>query len=158
MFRKFTIAAIILFVFSLAVAAQGKSKKSGADAEKEIEIMGVIAHWADAVRDRDLKTLDMLLSEDLIITTYDGKTRGKKEEIEALKPNPAVVTVSVTNEDIGIKIFGNVAVVTALTKMRFTVSGKDVPLALRYTAVFAKQEGRWQMAALQTARAPQDTK
>jgi ketosteroid isomerase-like protein len=38
--------------------------------------------------------------------------------------------------------------------MHFVISGKDVPVALRYTAVFAKDNGRWQMVALQTARAP----
>ncbi len=115
------------------------------------EIMATLAKWADAVRDRDLKTLDALFAEDLIITTYDGKTRGKKEELEILKPNPDVKAVSVVNEDVSVKLYGDVAVVTALTKMQ-VIAGKETPVALRYTAVLVKQDNRWQMVALQTAR------
>jgi uncharacterized protein (TIGR02246 family) len=154
MLRKIFLLALVIGTISIAVSAQGKSKKNDAESEKGIEIMGVVARWADAVRDRNMKALDQLFSEDLTITTYDGKTRVKKEELEALKPNPDVKTVSVVNEDVGIKLFGNVAVVTALTKMHFVIGGKETPVALRYTAVFAKDDGRWQMVALQTARAP----
>lgn len=119
------------------------------------EVFAVVTKWADAVRSRDLKALDNLFEENLIVTTFDGKTHGKKEELEALKPNAAVKTVSIKNEDMKVRVFGIAAVVTALTKMHFVISEKDVYTDFRYTAVFVKQDGRWQLAALQTARAPQ---
>lgn len=131
------------------VSASGLTQPPGKPGD---EIMATLAKWADAVRDRDMKMLDALFADDLIITTYDGKTRGKKEELEILKPNPDVKTVSVVNEDVGVKLYGNVAVVTALTKMQFVIAGKETPVALRYTAVLVKQDDRWQMVALQTAR------
>ncbi len=84
-----------------------------------------------------------------------AKLTGKKEELEALKPSAAVKTVSIRNEDLKVRVFGNAAVVTALTKMQFVIKEKDVYTDCRYTAVFVKQEGRWQLAALQSARAPQ---
>lgn len=118
------------------------------------EVLATLTVWADAVRDRDAKALDNLFAGELIITTYDGKVRGKKEELDVLKPNPSVRTVSVVNEDVGIKIFGEAAVVTALTKMQFVINEKETPVAMRYTAVFVKRDGRWQMVALQTAMAP----
>jgi ketosteroid isomerase-like protein len=152
--RKVTLFLLLISAFSIAVAAQGKAKKNDAESEKAVEIMGVIGRWADAIRDRDMKMLDLLFSDDLIITTFDGKTRGKTEELEILKPNPEMRTVSVINEDVGIKLFGNVAIVTALTEMQFVISGKDISAAFRYTVVFVKQEGRWQMVVLQTTRLP----
>jgi len=115
----------------------------------------VITKWADAVRSRDTKALDSLFAEDLIITSFDGTTRGKKEELEILKPEEKVKTVSIKNDDVRVRVFGTAAVVTALTKMHFEINEKDVYMALRYTAVFAKHDGRWQLVALQTARAPQ---
>lgn len=119
------------------------------------EVMATLAVWADAVRDRDAKALELLFADDLVITTHDGKVRGKKEELEVLKPNPNLETVAIENEDVGIKVFGDAAVVTALTKMRFVASGKESQVAMRYTAVFVKRDGRWQIVALQTARVPQ---
>lgn len=121
------------------------------------DVLATLTKWADAVRDRDMKALDNLFAEELIITTYGGTVRGKKEELDILKPNPNVKTVSVANEDVGIKIFGEVAVVTALTKMQFVINEKETPVAMRYTAVFVKRDARWQMVALQTAMAPKLT-
>jgi uncharacterized protein (TIGR02246 family) len=119
------------------------------------EVMAALVVWADAVRDRDAKRLDLLFAEDAVITTYDGKVRGKNEELDVLRPDPAVRTVSVVNDDVGIKIFGDVAVVTALTKMDFIANEKGSSVSLRYTAVFVKRDERWQIVALQTARAPE---
>ncbi len=140
-----------LFIFSNVVFAQAPVTPE----QKKVagEVAETLAKWTDAVRDRDMKALDELFAEELFITTFDGKTRGKKEELEVLKPNPNVRTVSIVNEDVGVKVYGDVAVVTALTKMQFVINEKETPVAMRYTAVFVKRDGRWQMTALQTARA-----
>jgi len=153
MFRKTLLLTFVIGTISISTLAQGNAKKNGADSQKGIEIMGVIAKWADAVRDRDMKVLDHLFAEDLIITTYEGTVRGKKEELEALTAFRDATLRSVVNEDVGIKLYTNIAVVTALTKMTFVMVGKENVVALRYTSVFAKLDGRWQMVALQTARA-----
>ena len=73
----------------------------------------------------------------------------------AMKPNPNVRLSSVSNDDVVIKVFGDVAVVTALTKIKMVAGGKESAFALRYTAVFVKRDGNWRIVALQTARAPQ---
>ncbi len=116
------------------------------------EVMATLAVWADAVRDRDTKRLEQIFADDMVITAFDGSIRGKKEELDVLKPNENAKTTSVANEDVGLKIFGEVAVVTGLTKMVFVVAEKPSQMAMRYTAVFVKRDGRWQIVALQTAR------
>ena len=133
----------ILLLCSSFVSAQSKSEK---------EVRQAVQQWADSILNRDASALDRILHADLIVTTFDGKTRGKAEELTVVKPNPEVKTVSVENEDLRVKIYGKTAVVTALTKMKFVISGRDVNTAMRYTAVFVKQNGRWQIVALQTAR------
>lgn len=140
----------LVLVFSARAASQTQ-KKNGA----EQEIRTTVHKWAEAVVGRDMVFLEKLFADDLFITTYDGKTRGKAEELAILKPSPDVKTVSVVNEDLRVKVYGKTAVVTATTKMHFVIAGRDVHTALRYTAVFVKKQDRWQMAALQTARAPQ---
>ncbi|CAN5457166.1 hypothetical protein BH18ACI3_BH18ACI3_06800 [soil metagenome] len=143
---------IMLFISLNTVGAQTAIDNPKPKTEEGREVFAVITKWADAVRSRDMKALDSLFEEGLIITTADGKTRGKKEELELLKPNPEIRTVSIRNEDVKVRVFGEAAVATGLNKMQLVNAGKDVNLAFRYTAVFVKKEGRWQLAALHTAR------
>ncbi len=147
----------ILILFTIGICSSAAfSQAPAASSNNAKEVFATIVKWADAVRDRDMKVLGELFADDLIVTSHDGKTRGKKEELEVLRPDPNVKTLSVANDDIGVRVFGEVAVVTALTRMQFVIGGKEVPVAMRYTAVFVKKDGRWQIVALQTARAPQN--
>ena len=148
--RKLAHNFILLLV--LAGVASGQAISSS-EARKRTEILDVLERWAVAVQKRDGRALDQLFADELSVTTYDGEVRGKKEELEVLKPNQRVTTLSVRNEDVAIKLYGDTAVVTALTKMEFLIAEKPSSVALRYTAAFVKKKGRWQLVALQTARA-----
>ncbi|MBK9155855.1 MAG: nuclear transport factor 2 family protein [Chloracidobacterium sp.] len=150
-----SVLLMMMLVFAGTAAAQHKVTE--AEMKSGREIMETLNAWAAAVRDRDAKRLEAIFADDVIITTFDGKVRGKAEEMEAMKPNPNLRTSSVTNEDVGIKVFGDAGVVTALTRMKFVSNGTESSFALRYTAVFVKRDGRWQIVALQTARAPQSS-
>ncbi len=147
--RSILVVALVVLGFVVSAQAQvvtAEQKKSAGD------LMVTLAVWADAVRDRDTKKLEQLFADDVVITAFDGSVRGKKEELEVLKPNANMKTTSVANEDVGLKIFGEVAVITALTKMEFVVAEKPSQMVMRYTAVFVKRDGRWQIVALQTIR------
>jgi uncharacterized protein (TIGR02246 family) len=126
----------------------------------ETEVRAAIEKWADAVKDRDQKALDSLFADDLFITDTNGGTRGKKEELQVLKPSETMKTLSVTNENIAVRIYdkSKTAIVTAVVKMIFEISGKQSSMAMRYTSVWEKRKGNWQIVVLQTARiAPQKT-
>lgn len=145
----------VLFIAAAVIAASAQAQPSGTTKRGE-EVIATIAKWAEAVRDRDVRALESIFDDEVIITTFDGNTRGKAGELEAMKPNPNVRGVSVANEDVAIKLFGDVAVVTALTKMKIVAAnGRESRIAMRYTAVLAKKDGAWRIVALQTARAPQ---
>lgn len=122
----------------------------------ETDIRAALRKWADAVKVRDQKALDALFADDLFITDYNGGTRGKKEELEVLKPSETMKTISVTNDNIVVRIFNKskTAVVTAVVKMIFEMDGKQTPMAMRYTSVWEKRKGNWQIVVLQTARVP----
>ena len=140
----------ILFIFGILTIFSTFAFGQTAKSEKEVQV--VLKKWADAVVKRDAVALGKILSDDLIVTTFDGVTRGKKEELAILKPNPNVTTHSVENKEVRIKVYGNTAVVTATTETLFIISEKTASSSLRYTAVLVKQKGIWQIVALQTAR------
>jgi ketosteroid isomerase-like protein len=149
--KVFFMAMLFSILFPAATNAQTAPEIGS---KRGQEVIATIAKWAESVRDRDVKALDTIFDDEVIITLWDGKTRGKAEELNAFKPNPNIKYASVANEDVAIKLFGDVSVVTGLTKMRIVTSGREARVALRYTAVLVKKEGLWRIVALQTARAP----
>lgn len=149
---------MLAFGFLLLSSGPGLAQPLKAEERRSAgEVLAAVAKWADAVRDRDQAALEKLFADEMIVTTGDGKTRGKAEELEVLKPdpNPKLRTISVVNENVRVKVYGDVAVVTSLTRMRLEMNGIGSEAAMRYTAVFVKRDGRWQIAALHTTRAPQ---
>lgn len=142
----------ILFLALIAGPAQGQ--KISRD---ETDVRAAIGKWADAVKERDQKALDAIFADDLFITDYNGGTRGKKEELEVLKPSETMKTLSVTNENIVVRIYNKskTAIVTAVVQMVFEITGKQTPMAMRYTSVWEKRKGNWQIVVLQTARVAQ---
>src|SRR5688500_17891458 len=104
---------IVLAVFSVALFALPVSAQTAVVTTETKEIFAALVRWADAVRDRDIKTLEALFADDVIITLIDGQTRGKVQEIEAFRPVRSVKTISIVNEDVAVKMFTDAAVVTA---------------------------------------------
>lgn len=147
--------SFLIGTFFLAAVSSGAQTLPETGSRRGQEVIATVAKWAEALRDRDVKALDLIFDDEAIITTFDGRKRGKAEELESVKPNPRARTASVANEDVVIKLFGDVAVVTALTRMKMSAGGRESALAMRYTAVFVKKDGNWRIVALQTARAPQ---
>ena len=144
---KYVLSLLFLAVIVVSVQAQTTSRE-------EADVRSAISKWADAVKNRDQKALDALFADDLFITDYSGGTRGKKEELEVLKPSETMKTVSVTNENIVVRVYdkSKTAVVTAVVKMVFEIGGKQSSMSMRYTSVWEKRKGNWQIVVLQTAR------
>lgn len=146
-----------LFLFT-GVSAQDRERKAPTKPKTaEQEVRSTIKAWAQAVKNRDMESLDRLYADDLFITVDGGATRGKKEELEILKPSETTRTVSVTNESLKVKAFprSNVAVVTAIVRMVFRTNGRDSNFAMRYSSFWEKRAGRWQLTVLQTTRLAQ---
>jgi uncharacterized protein (TIGR02246 family) len=144
---------IILVLFGSSVVVSAQTAAQG-DVKAGQEIMATIAAWATSVQERDTAAMDKIFADDVVITTFEGRTRGKAGELEAFRPNQNVRTTSIKNEDVGMKIFGDVGVVTAVSKVTVESGGKEIAFAMRFTAVFVKRDGRWQIVALQTTRVP----
>lgn len=143
-----------LMVDCTSTMGQTRDRTASKAKTAEQEVRATVVRWADAVRRRDAAALDRIFARDLFITDYNGATRGKKEELEILKPSTTTKTMSVTNERLVVRTFpaSNSAVVTAIVRMVFRSQGRDTSFAMRYTSVWEKRAGRWQLTVLQTAR------
>jgi ketosteroid isomerase-like protein len=145
---KIALAIFLLLLGSLTAAAQTGAQISGA----ETEVRAANKAWADAQVKGDLEALDKLFAEELIVTSGNGTLRDKKGELADAKPNPDFKTYFFNTEDLRIKIYGKTAVVTGHAKWRISFKGRDADNERRFTCVYVKRDGRWQMVALQVTR------
>ncbi len=111
---------------------------------------------ADAVREAALgwtsaavkQELDRWLADDLTYSHANGRTQTKAEYIGAVTAGPARYE-SFGFSDLKIRIYGETAVLTGFVDVKLVRAG---PFRVRTLQVYTRHEGRWRMAANQSAR------
>ncbi len=121
---------------------------AGAQSRSAREVLAANEAFDRAIVTRDADAYKRIMADDFIFTAADGKVSDKKGEIEGVRTRPLTFE-SGKSDDVRVRVYGNTAVVTG----RFTAKGKndgrDITFIERYTAVFVKRGGRWQMVAEQ---------
>ena len=130
-------AAVLLLAFP--VSAQSKSER---------EVLAENEAFDRAIVTRDVQEYTRILADDFIFTGADGTVSDKKGEIDRVRSG-SLTFESGTSDDVRIKIYGKTAVVTGRFTAKGTNNGRDFTFVERYTAVFLKRSGRWQMVAEQ---------
>ena len=100
---------------------------------------------------KDLKALAELLGEDLTYTHSNGLLDSKEQYLATLESGKTLYQ-SIKSEEIKVRVLGETAVVNGLASMRVWTNGQTNDLRLRYTDVYAKRNGRWQLIAWQSTR------
>jgi ketosteroid isomerase-like protein len=108
----------------------------------------------EAITRRDCAALDRLTADDFIVTNPAGQVMTKKEAIDAVT-SPGCALESVVNEEIHVRVYGDVTVATALGTATGRHSGKEGIGRFRYLRVWVKREGCWQAVAAQSTNIPE---
>ena len=113
------------------------------------EIIALEDRRIEAMVKGDVKVLEEILADDLIYTHTTARLDTKASFIDAVKTGRSNYK-SVEREDVKVRQFGDTAVVTGHAK--FHVG--DNKFEARYTDVYVKRDGAWQMVAWQSTRIP----
>jgi ketosteroid isomerase-like protein len=126
-----------------------------AQAPAEKELMDVENHWAEATVKGDVQALERLYADEYLAIDPAGATFTKAQDIANVKSgNFKLVTFKL--DELKVRLHGEVAVVTGRNTIKATYMGKDISGAYRFTDVFVKRGGRWQVLTTQgTLVAPQ---
>ena len=92
--------------------------------------------------DRDLE----MLADDFVITVEDGSTYGKEGYIAHTADKSTHVEVAEMS-DLKARMHGNTAVITGAYHERGTSKGKSYEYRDRFTDVWIKNDGKWQVIA-----------
>ena len=117
----------------------------------EEELLKLEDEFARAVAGNDVDALDGLLANDWIIVEPDGSIIDKARFLGVIRSG-ALSHESMESTDLRVRLYGNTAVVTALTTTKGKFMGQDFASCERATDIFVKQTDRWQCVFAQLTR------
>src|SRR5215468_9150441 len=92
----------------------------------------------------DAAALDRIYADDFIGVGPSGTVRTKAQVISDFTSG-ALRFQSITTDEVQVRVYGNTAVETGLSTMNGQDKGKTVPRDNRFTRVWVKQQGHWQL-------------
>jgi ketosteroid isomerase-like protein len=99
----------------------------------------------------DVATLEKLLAPELTYVHSSGVLDSKDGYIGAIKSGKTKYK-AIVPEEVTARTFGDVTIVNGKAAVDLLSDGKDVHLLLRYTDVWVKRDGKWQMVSWHSTR------
>jgi peptidylprolyl isomerase len=164
--KKLLQLALVASMICVTAQAQTRTRRGRAPAGKptaasvEDQLKALERQWLDAYIKHDPDAMSRIEADDFTITYPDGSVRTRAEEVEAQRKaanQPADPSRTSATEDEHIRVYGNSAI---LTGVFVSSGGKQNPNAAsrsRYTDVYIKRGGVWQVVASQLTAIPDPT-
>ncbi len=116
-------------------------------------ILGLETRRLRAMVAADGPGLEAILAEDLVYTHSDGRTWTRAELIDALTSG-SVDYVDVDSRVEALSVIGDAAVISGRADMDVRVDGRELDVAVRYTAVYAVRDGQMRLIVYQSTALP----
>jgi ketosteroid isomerase-like protein len=142
-------ALAVAFFSTLSVGAQApehlRMKGMSEHQQWTQEVLRLEREMMDAIRDKNAKTLEPILSDDFVYRSPEGEV-GRADFVKNITALPGRI-LSVEGKDLRVRIFGEMAVLTGvqLTVLR-TDDGKELESIVAFTDIFVRRNRRWQLA------------
>lgn len=151
------ILIIGLFVVAASPFTFGQTNSRGVaqNTKVEHEIRKLEREWFDSYVRGDRAAFDRIVADDVVITYGNGSVGNKSQAIAEIKA-PADSSYSLTGDDIQVRVYGETAIVTGRVTEKGTFNGRSLNSQSRYTDVWVRRNGRWQVVAAQNTRLPQE--
>jgi len=145
---KYIVYAAILTAALLSVGRQ-QSVAQGADTAAEQEVRQTIEKYRTALLQKDAATLERIWADDYTFTNGAGETHSKADRLANLKSGATSLDSISEEEDMKVRIHGNVAVATSRVTIKGQYSGKQTSGQYRTIHVWVKGATGWQLVANQ---------
>ena len=106
-----------------------------------------------AMAEKDIATLNAVLADDLIYTHSSARLDTKQSLIVGMTSGSTVYT-SLEPSDVKAQDFGDTVVLTGIAQIKVSANGAANAFGVRFTDVYARRNGRWQMVTWQSTRLP----
>jgi ketosteroid isomerase-like protein len=117
-----------------------------AAAELIEEVRRFESRWGEAYVGRDLAALAEILADDYTLTDPLGGTTDKAQNLAFISSTEFRIE-DTRSRDVRVRLYGNTAVITALSDFKAHYRGVAVNGSCRYTDVLVRRGGRWYAVA-----------
>jgi ketosteroid isomerase-like protein len=106
-----------------------------------------------AMAAKDVAMLEKVLADDLVYTHSSARLDTKQSLIGNMVSGATVYT-SVEPSDVKAQDLGDTVVLTGIAQIKVMANGAPNAFGVRFTDVYAKRHGNWQMVTWQSTRLP----
>jgi ketosteroid isomerase-like protein len=160
-FVPFLLATIIIVATSCATpTSEGTPSPTPLRASTPVVTENVEPAIRQLVKDRDAAiqsadtaAIERIYADSYVSTGPTANVRSKAEVINDFKSG-ALKIESISSEDLKVDQYGDAVVVTGLSRIKGTDKGRAMSGQQRFTQVYAKKDGRWQIVAFQFTSVP----
>lgn len=147
---------IVLSIVLLATSAPAPASDAHAGrlGRSERQVLDAERRRIAAMVQGDTDTLNAVLANELTYTHTTGRTDTKSDFITALTEG-RLKYESLDTEELRVRVYGQTGVLTGRAKVRVGSRGPAVSFRMKYTGVYVRRDGRWQLAAYQATRLPE---
>ena len=138
--------ALFSLAFIAGLVTGCVSQKSGIKSDPVAALRQLDQERIQAQVGADAAALDRLYAEDFIGIGPSGTVRTKAQVIADFTSG-SLRFQSITTDDVQWRVYGDTAVETGRSTMNGQDRGKAVPRDNRFTRVWVKRQGRWQLVA-----------
>jgi ketosteroid isomerase-like protein len=139
--------------FVLSTAQHRHPSKEEAMAGNAQMIIDLDRKRMTAMAEKDIRTLNDVIADDLIYTHSSARLDTKQSLIGNMESGSTVYT-SVMPSNVKAQDLGDTVVLTGECKISVTSGGKPNSFGVRFTDVYANKGGKWQMVTWQSTRLP----
>lgn len=141
-----------LFLGLLLVAGLSSAQP----ANPEAQVRDVENRRLKAMIQANIKELGTFLADDLTYIQSNGVIENRAQFLKTLGSG-LIRYRSYVPADVRVRLYGDTAILTGRALVKVTAAGKNHEVSILYTAVYARKGGRWQLAAWQGTRLPENT-
>jgi ketosteroid isomerase-like protein len=142
--------SVVVVFQTTAVSSFNFAQMKTSEAE---ELLKIEKEFAQAIVSNDVEGIGRFVADDWMIIDPDGGIVDRTRFFEVIKSG-ALTHDIMESEDFRVRVYGDSAVVTAVTRTKGKFMGQEFSTQERATDVFVKRDGRWQCVLTHLTRLP----
>ncbi len=146
-----SVSILLLLVSAHGARLAAQAKVSGSTPEDSVR--AVELSRAQALQQADTTALSRMVADEFMEISRFGQLRTKADNIRDIGSGDLRLS-SVKYDNLTVRIYGEVAVLTAIADNTGTFRGTPFSGKIRYTRIFVRRDGRWQAVAMQQTALP----
>ena len=139
-----------LAIFFLIASAFAQAPNSSSSKEEELRLAE--QSRVQALVNSDVPRLEKLLGDDLTYTHSTGIKESKAEFLHRIQSGDLKYESMQHENEVSVRLYGDTGVLTGTSGVKVRARGQTLNLHIRFTEVWVKRGGSWQLAAWQATR------